>query len=132
MSFTLLGEFLILLIWGVYLFPGGVFFHKAVWAGTCGLAMGATIGAAVNLVVTGRRAGRTAAILSSTIYFMTLALCTILCFQIDRATGSQFGALQAPVLFVAGGLIPAFATSIVYSWLLYSKAGANLLSRLGL
>ena len=130
-TFTLFGEALIFLLWGVYLFPKGAIWHKAVWTGTCGLAMGATIGALVNVVVTGRMDGSTAAFWSGLLYFSVLALCTFLCFQIDLATGSHFGAWEAPLLFIAGGLIPALASGLVYSWLLYSETGANLLSRLG-
>jgi len=53
-SFTFLGEMLIFLIWGVALFPTGVLWRKLVWTMTCGIAMGMTIGALVNVIVTGR------------------------------------------------------------------------------
>lgn len=130
-TFTLFGEVLIFFLWGAHLFPNGALLPKAIWTGTCGLAMGATIGALVNVVVTGRMDGIKAAFWSGLLYFGVLALCTFLCFQIDRATGSNFGAREAPLLFVAGGLIPAFASSPLYSWLLFSMTGRHLLSRLG-
>ncbi|MBL6952172.1 MAG: hypothetical protein ISR50_06045 [Alphaproteobacteria bacterium] len=130
-TFTLFGEASIFFLWGVHLFPNGVLWHKVAWTGVCGLAMGATIGALVNVVVTGRVDRKRAVIWSSFLYFGVLALCTLFCFQIDLATGSQFGAREEPLLFIAGGLIPALASSVVYSWALYSETGTNLLSRLG-
>ncbi len=130
-TLTLLGEILLFLIWGVHLFPTGVLWHKAVWTATCGLAMGATIGALVNLVVVGRMRGKTAAFWSGLLYFSVLALCTFLCFEIDLATGSHFGAREAPLLFIAGGLVPALATSFVYAWLLFAETGTSVLSKFG-
>lgn len=131
MTFTIFGETLIFLLWGLYLFPGGVLWHKAVWTSVCGIAMGATIGSLVNLMVTGRLEQVRAAEVSSLLYFVVLAICTFLCFQIDLATGSHFGAQETPALFILGGLIPAFVTSFVYAWLLHSTDGTALLSRLG-
>jgi hypothetical protein len=93
--------------------------------------MGASIGALVNVVITGRMAGKRAVIWSGALYFAVVAFCTFLCFQIDLALGSHFGAREAPLLFLAGGLIPALASSYAYGWVLFSEAGADLLSRLG-
>lgn len=128
---TLSGEILIFLLWSVVFFPSGVLLHKAAWAGTCGIAMGATIGALVNVVVTGRMDGRRAMLWNGSLYFIVLALCTFLCFRIDMATGGHFGAREAPLLFIAGGLVPALGSSPVYSWLLVSKTVAKFLSRIG-
>jgi hypothetical protein len=130
-TFTLLGEALIFFVWGVHLFPVGALWRKAVWTGTCGVAMGATIGALVNIVVIGRMDGRRAVLWSGLLYFVVLAFCTFLCFHIDLATGSGFGAQEAPILFVVGGVMPALISSFAYSWLLFSEKGSKLLSRLG-
>lgn len=131
LSLTLLGEAIIFVVWGIYLFPVGNLSTKLVWTGTCGIAMGATIGGLVNVKVTGRLDGNKAAFWSGSIYFAVLGFCTVLCFQIDLATGSQFGAQQAPLLFVGGGIIPALITSLVYSWLLHSRGGNALLVKFG-
>ena len=132
LAFNLAGEFLIFALWGLYLFPAGSLWLKAGWTATCGVAMGATIGSLVNLLVTGRMNGAAAAFASGAICCGVTAFCTLLCYWIDLATGSHFGAHEAPTLFIAGGLIPALATSIVYPWLLYSAAGVRLLARAGL
>lgn len=54
LALTVLGEVLIFGIWGVLLFPEGNLLRKLGWTLTCGVAMGAAIGALVNVVVTGR------------------------------------------------------------------------------
>ncbi len=93
--------------------------------------MGATIGALVNVVVTGRSPARSAAITSAVIYFSVLAFCVGLCYQIDTSIGF-FGANEEPILFILGGLVPALLTSVAYAWLLYSEAGQAFLGRIGL
>ncbi len=129
--FTLVGEVLIFLIWGIGIFPKGTLWRKLVWTITCGVAMGATIGALVNLFVTGRLRTRTAAVTAAAIYFSVLAFCIGLCFEIALSV-NYFGAREAPVLFIPGGLIPALVTSFGYSWLLYSDSGEAILTRVGL
>ena len=130
-TFTFLGEMLILYVWGMNLFSDGVFWRKAVWTSVCGVAMGAVIGALVNLIVTERLDGPPAAVTAGFIYFGVLAGCVALCFEIDLATGGAFGAHDAPLLFVFGGLIPAFFSAFVYAWLLYARPGRSLLDRIG-
>lgn len=130
-TFTFLGEMLILYIWGMNLFSDGALWRKAVWTFVCGVAMGAVIGALVNLFVTERLDGRQAAAMAGFIYFGVLAGCVALCFEIDRATGGAFGAHDAPLLFILGGLAPAFFSAFIYAWLLYAPAGRALLDRIG-
>lgn len=131
-TFTLFGEMLILWIWGMNLFSDvGVLWRKAVWTSVCGVAMGAVIGALVNVFVTDRLDGGSAATMAGLIYFGVLSGCVALCFEIDRATGGAFGAHNAPLLFIFGGLIPAFLSAFIYSWLLYAPAGRSLLDRIG-
>ena len=120
-TLTLVGELLIFFVWGTLLFPSGNIWHKLGWTLTCGVAMGATIGALVNVVVTGRLNRLTAAACAGAIYFVTLAICVYICFQIDLSTG-YFGASEAPVLFVLGGLGPAALTGIVYGWYLHLRS----------
>ena len=129
--FTLLGEILIFFIWALALFPTGVLWRKLVWTMTCGVAMGMTIGAFVNVFVTGRLRSYAAAWMSGVIYFSVLAFCVGLCYQIDLSV-NFFGAREAPVLFIMGGIVPAFLTSLVYGWVLYSQSGRALLDRVGL
>jgi hypothetical protein len=128
---TWLGEILIFLIWGVTLLPGGALWRKFGWTMTCGVAMGLAIGALVNVFVTGRLHALAAAWSAGGIYFLVLSFCVGLCYQIDRAVGF-FGANEAPLLFILGGLVPALVTGLFYGWVLYSSPGRSLLSRIGL
>ena len=130
-SFTLFGEILMFFVWGVALFPTGVLWRKVVWTMTCGVGMGMTIGALVNVIVTGRLRLCAAAWMAGAIYFCVLAFCTALCYQIDLSVGF-FGAQESPLLFILGGIIPAFLTSLVYSWFLYSQSGRSVLAHVGL
>ncbi len=130
-AFTLAGEVLIFLIWGISLFPVGAIWRKLIWTTTCGVAMGASIGAFVNVFVTGQLRPPKAPIAAAAIYFSVLAFCVALCYQIDLSIGF-FGAREAPWLFILGGLIPALVTSYAYAWLLYSNSGQAILTRVGL
>jgi hypothetical protein len=131
LAMTLAGEAVILLVWGVVLFPAGALWHKLWWAMICGAAMGLSIGALVNLIVTGRLTPRYAAPVAALIYLSVLLLCVGLCFRIDQAAG-LFGANEAPLLFILGGVVPALLTSVVYAWLLYGTRGQKILVRFGL
>ncbi len=129
-ALTFLGEMAILLIWGRFLFPAGDFIAKLLWTAVCGLAMGATIGALVTLLVTGRLQGVRVILGTATLYLGVLSLCTLLCYQIDLDL-NLFGARQAALLFIAGGMVPAVVSTFLYVWLLYSHKGRRFLARLG-
>lgn len=128
-AMTFLGEMVIFLLWGLVLFPARELVAKFLWTGICGIAMGAVIGAAVNVFVTGRHEGRPAAGFAALISFSVLSFCTVLCYRLDLTFG-LFGAKTDPVLFIAGGLLPALVGSGLYGWVLYSRTGRTLLARL--
>jgi hypothetical protein len=121
-TLTLFGELVIFLTYGVALFPEGNLLQKFGWILTCGIAMGATIGALVNLFVTGRMTWQRAKIWAGLIWVAVLSYCNILCYLIDLNIGF-FGAQSAPVLFLAPGFVAIFLSAFLYSWLLYSWSG---------
>jgi hypothetical protein len=129
-TFTAFGELLIFLLWGLLLFPEGNVLAKLAWTATCGIAMGAVNGAVINVFVTGRLTGPQAIIACALIYFAVLVYCTVLCYRVDLRMG-LFGARPDPGLFLAGGFVPAFISSLPYAWLLYSERGRTLLDRVG-
>lgn len=45
-----IAEGVYVIVWGVILFPGGRLVGKAMWTATCGVAMGAVVGAATLLI----------------------------------------------------------------------------------
>jgi hypothetical protein len=131
-ALTVIGEAAIFLVWGLVLYPGQNLWVMAAWTAICGVSLGAIIGAFVDVVVTGRLAGRAAFAMTALIWFVVLAACTYLCYRVDLATGGRFGARQAPALFLSAGLIPAFLASFLYAWLVTFPKGQRLLSRMGL
>ena len=55
--FSVLGEAVILVVWGFYLFPEGSWFNKFMWTIVyCGLGMGGAFGSVVALGLLGRGA----------------------------------------------------------------------------
>jgi hypothetical protein len=130
MTFTLVGEGLILVMWGLVLFPEGALGPNLVWTATGGVAMGGVIGALVNVLVIGRWVGRPAAIASALMYVAVLSYCALLCYRIDVTMG-LFGARTHPGLFLNAGLLAALVTSVPYAWLLCSARGQRLLTTWG-
>ena len=107
LAFTVLGEVGICAVWGLWLFPEGATLGKLAWTLTCGVGMGATIGAFAVLLIPGRLSGWKAVVTAACISMLVLGHCTFLCYYTDLAVG-WFGAQEAPVLFVIwGGLVPA-------------------------
>ena len=118
-ALTITGEIIYFLLWGVVWFPEGDLWRKLGWTATCGLAMGATIGALVLLFVTGRFTGRRALAAAGAVYAGTLLYCTALCFLIARSV-DYFGANSDPSLFVGGSVVPIVLTTVIYAWLVTS------------
>jgi hypothetical protein len=128
---TASGEAVIFIIFGVYLFPAGHLMAKAYWTGTCGLAMGLVIGAAVLVLERGLGGGRMMPFAGAGAYFAVLAYCVGLCFTLDRQFG-YFGAIETPHLFVWSGLAAAALSAPVYAWCLYGANGRRLSAAIGL
>jgi hypothetical protein len=129
-TITAFGEVLIFILRGLLLFPEEDMLTKLAWTATCGIAMGAVIGALINVFVTGRLAGCRAMITCALIYIVVLSYCSVLCYRIDLTIG-YFGARSNPELFLAGGFVPALVTSIPYAWFLFSEQGSTILEKVG-
>jgi hypothetical protein len=132
-GFTVLGELLLLVTHGFILFPAGLILYKALWALVfCGIGMGATLGAFINLIVTGRYFGIKAVIFTTVLSLIILGmLCGLLCFNLDL-TFQYFGANTNPTLFLLNGIIGSIVAGIGIGGLLFSKAGNTALVRLRL
>ena len=88
--------------------------------------MGATIGAAVTLSVTGRLSKKAATAITWYLHVGTLSFCTILCWQIDLSH-DLFGGFSSPMLFIVGGLLSAAISGFLYVWLLHSRTDRQIL-----
>lgn len=112
---TFFGEMAILLLWGVWLPPAGSIWPKLLRTATCGVAMGATIGALTICFVIGRLRGLSTLIATGTLYIFILTYGTFLCFAIDLDL-RLFAAREAPMLFILGALVPTAASTPLFVW----------------
>lgn len=130
--FSVLGEAIIFVIWGLWLYPEGNILHKFLWTVIfCGLGMGATLGALISWWVEGKFWGMSAILVCSAISFIILGLfCNFLCFQLDMHFG-YFGAEKTPLLFMANGMIMSATGGALIGWLNFSYRGIKLLEKFG-
>jgi len=97
---SVFSEFILLVVYGIILFPEGNLLNKTLWTLVyCGLGMGATVAAFINLFVTDRYTGLRAIILTTVIAVVLLGfLCDGLCYRLDLRF-DYFGAPHMPPLF---------------------------------
>ena len=125
--YSLFAELVYWLVWGVFWFPGHSW-AKLRWATTCGLGMGAVVGAITCLLIVGRLSGWKAIVASFSLVFTVGTLCTINCFLMDRPL-DWWGASSSPTAFLAGGLVGTILGGILYSCLVFTPNGNQLLGR---
>lgn len=130
--FSVLGEVVIFLIWGLWLYPEGNVLHKFLWTVVfCGLGMGATAGALISWWVEGKYWGKSAIWACSVISFTVLGLfCNFLCFKLDMHF-NYFGAAVTPGLFIINGMIMSALGGALIGWLNFSYRGIKLLEKYG-
>lgn len=131
--FSVVGEFLLLVIYGIILFPDGNMMYKVLWTlGFCGVGMGATLGAGINLFIVGRYSGTRAIFLTVLLAFLIMGVaCDFLCLNLDLHF-NYFGAKTNPLLFSAGGVLGSLIAGSGIGGLLFSETGRSLLERIGL
>jgi len=123
-ALTSLAEIVYFIVWGMALFPGGSLAGKAVWTATCGIAMGAVVGAATLLLIEGRASGVAAFGMAAAIMAAIGSYCGWLCSRID-ARFDYFGGAENGVLFIWSSVIPAIAGGLLYGWWIYGRGGAG-------
>lgn len=128
--FSVLGELVIFLIWGVLLYPDGNLLHKFLWTVVfCGLGMGSTIGAAISLLVVGKWKGIQAVILCAELSGLILGIfCNYLCYSLDM-NFDHFGGMDTPVLIVITGTVMAILGGALVGWLCFMENGKKILNR---
>lgn len=130
--FSVLGEAVIFIVWGLWLYPEGNIVQKFLWTIVfCGVGMGATIGVFISSIVESRYWGRQAIIACIIISFLILGLfCNVLCFQLDMHF-NYFGSSSTPNLFIINGIVMSIFGGALLGWLNFSYRGIKLLERLG-
>ncbi len=132
LGFSVIGEFLLLIIYGILLFPGGNMVYKVLWTlFFCGIGMGTTLGAFINLFVIGRYSGRQAILITILLTFLVMGVaCDLLCLNLDRHF-HYFGAEANPLLFSLGAILGSVIAGAGIGGLLFSRTGNSILAKLG-
>lgn len=133
-AFTMVAELLLLLYYGVYLGgEEGILLYKVLWTlGFCGLGMGLSVGAILDLFVVGRL--RPAAAIAATTMTSVLTLgvaCNSLCMVLDRHY-RYFGGAEDPYLHFLPSFVASIAGGWLLGWLLFTPRGVSLLKGLGI
>lgn len=133
LSTTVLGEFIIFLVWGLWLYPGGDIVNKFLWTVVfCGFGMGSAIAVLLILLIADRLTGWRAAWATSGISLAILGvLCNWLCFRLDSHYFHYFGGAESPTLFIANGIVMSTIGGLLIGWLLFVPKGQQLLVKLG-
>jgi hypothetical protein len=127
------GELLLFILYGIVLFPQGNLLYKFLWTVVfCGIGMGATVGAFVNLFIIDKYSGIKAIIFTILLSLATLGvLCNLLCLQLDLHF-HYFGAETNPILFLIGSIPGSIVAGVVIALLLFSRKGDKILHRFSL
>ena len=133
-AFSIAGEAFILLVFGLILFPDGNLLNKTLWALLyCGVGMGATLGAFLNMLVV-NRINRPARSIFATALLSALVLgvaCNLLCLNLDLDF-HYFGTHTDPALFFINGLLMSIVGGFMAGWLLFTHNGNRILEKAGL
>lgn len=132
-AFSMAGEAAVFVVFGVLLHPSGNLLVKLLWTvGFCGVGMGASYGAFLDLLVVGRWSGGKAVFASAALSTLLLgAACNVLCWRLDLGL-HYFGGAEQPIRFLASGAIFAALGGLLAGMLLFTARGEALLDRWGL
>lgn len=129
--FTVPGQAMMFVYWGVVLYPDGDIVAKLLWTAASGIGMAVAIGLMVGFIVGGRYEGAIAGVISSFCYATVLIAAILIIYEVDVAR-DLFEVWRNPMLFVLTAVVPIFLTAPLYGWLLHSDFGKSLLARFGL
>jgi len=133
-AFSIAGEAFILVVFGMFLFPGGNIINKVLWTLLfCGVGMGATMGALINIFIVNRTKSPAISILiTATLSALVLGIsCNLLCLNLDM-NFRYFGAYTNPAIFFVNGLVMSIVGGLIAGWLLFTPRGNSLLEKVGI
>lgn len=128
---SMFGELLILIIFGMILYPAGSLWYKFLWTMVfCGVGMGATVGAMLDLFVVERLSGWPAILATLFLYVLVLGIaCDVLCLHLDLSH-QWFGGGEHPTLFIVNGILMSAIGGLLVGFLLFTKTGSRLFKKL--
>jgi hypothetical protein len=131
--FCIGGEVLLLLVFGIFLFPEGNLFYKILWALLfCGVGMGGALGSLINLLIVDRLDGQKAVWTTVALSFVLLGiLCDLLCLKLDSIF-NYFGGSAHSLVFVIVSMVLSTVAGYLIGWLCFTAPGRRLLGRAGL
>lgn len=125
--FSVAGEFVILVVWGMILFPDGSWLHKLLWTLLfCGVGMGSAVGAVVSILIVGRLRGvaAIAATMAASIALLGVA-CNLLCLALDERF-HYFGGDSHGQMFIWNGIAMAALGGLLVGWLCFTERGTKV------
>ena len=132
-AMTEIGEIFLLILYGIILFPEGSIIHKILWTLVfCGIGMGATLSATINIMIIDRFNGKKAIVLTTALSLIILGVaCNYLCLNLDRHF-HYFGGSSYPHLFTFGSIAGSIVGGIIVGVMLFTKAGNKHLQKVGI
>jgi len=130
--FSVLGESIIFVVWGLVLYPGGSVLNKLLWTVLfCGLGMGSAVGALIQLGIVGRLDGAAAVAATTVLGVLVLGVgCNLLCLGLDQHF-QFFGGLDNGPLFVWNGVVMSAVGGLAVGTLCFTRRGRRVLERVG-
>lgn len=126
------GELLLLVVFGMILFPGGNLLTQLLWTVVfCGIGMGSVYGAALTLSGVDRL-DPVRALAASTVLSVAIlgVACDGLCYRLAHHFG-VFGARGHGTAFLACGVLLSIANGIAVGFLCFTPRGIRLLEEWG-
>ena len=127
------GELYLLIYYGLIQYPEGSIVLKFLWTVVfCGLGMGSTLGAFVNLLLVDKLAGYKAILATMLLSFLVLGVaCNLLCLNLDQHF-HFFGGHENPRNFLVSGIILAPVGGLILGLALFTRQGQQAVTKFGL
>ena len=126
------GELVVFVVFGLMLSGTANWPAKLAWTvGFCGVGMGSTVGALVDLLLVERWAGLRAILATTLLSTGILGIaCNLLCWRLDLGL-HYFGGAEHPAVFLVSGIVGATIGGVLMGWLLFSTSGQQWLEERG-
>ena len=120
-------------MYGIILFPEGNLILKALWTLVfCGIGMGATLGAFINILIVDRFHGMKAIFYTSALSIIILGIaCNLLCLNLDGYF-HYFGGSSNPYLFSFGSVFGSVIGGSILGMILFTEKGNKYLEKIGI